>query len=67
MQDQEVYPRRYFYPSLNLLPFLHESMRRPCPVSESLARRVLSLPLYTTLTRREVSMIASSIKNTLAA
>lgn len=67
LQEKGVYPRRYFHPSLNTLPFLHEGLRRPCPVSESLALRVLSLPLYTTLAWEEVSMIASCIKGAMGA
>jgi dTDP-4-amino-4,6-dideoxygalactose transaminase len=38
-----IYPRRYFYPSLNALQFLGE---KECPVSESIASRVVCLPLY---------------------
>lgn len=63
LQARDIFPRRYFYPSLNTLPFLQENSQHSCPISESLAQRVLSLPLYTTLTRREISMIASSIKH----
>jgi len=63
LQKQDIFPRRYFYPSLNTLPFLHESLRCSCPVSESLALRVLSLPLYTTLSRRDVEMIVVCIKS----
>ncbi|CRI59810.1 DegT/DnrJ/EryC1/StrS family aminotransferase [Pseudomonas sp. CCOS 191] len=67
LQARDVYPRRYFHPSLNTLPFLPEPLKRACPVSESLAQRVLSLPLYTALTRPEVEMISTCIKHTLAA
>lgn len=38
-----IFPRRYFYPALNRLPYLAES--QPCPVSEQVAQNVLSLPL----------------------
>lgn len=65
LQNQEIFPRRYFHPSLNTLPFLQESMQRPCPMSESLAQRVLSLPLYATLTEQEIDRICACIKNTL--
>jgi len=37
-----VIPRRYFYPSLNRLPYVHGSS---CPVSESASSRVLCLPM----------------------
>lgn len=37
-----IYPRRYFYPSLNNLPYLE---KQSCPISEDIAKRVLCLPL----------------------
>ena len=43
LQENNVFPRRYFYPSLNKLPYL--KIKQSCPVSESLAERILSLPL----------------------
>ncbi|WP_191832907.1 DegT/DnrJ/EryC1/StrS family aminotransferase [Pseudomonas fluorescens] len=65
LQEIEVFPRRYFHPSLNTLPFLDKSLQRSCPVSESLAQRVLSLPLYTTLSQQEIEMISACIKNSV--
>lgn len=61
LQAQDIFPRRYFYPSLNTLPFLPESLRRPCPVSESIAQRVLALPLYTTLAKSDIERIVTCI------
>lgn len=40
---QEIFPRRYFYPSLNMLSF---STGNRMPVSERVASRILCLPLY---------------------
>jgi dTDP-4-amino-4,6-dideoxygalactose transaminase len=40
----EINTRRYFFPSLNKLPYLSET--NACPVSEDIAKRVLCLPLY---------------------
>ncbi|QQG66484.1 DegT/DnrJ/EryC1/StrS family aminotransferase [Desulfobulbus oligotrophicus] len=65
LQAHNIFPRRYFHPSLNTLPFLHKNLQKPCPVSESLSQRVLALPLYVTLTRQEVNMISSCIKNAI--
>jgi len=67
LHAQNIFPRRYFYPSLNTLPFLPESLRRPCPVSESVAQRVLALPLYLTLARQDVIQITTCIKEALNA
>lgn len=52
-----VRPRRYFYPSLNTLPFL--SRRDSCPVSENVASRVICLPLSHYITEAEVKMISA--------
>lgn len=65
LQAQDVFPRRYFFPSLNTLPFLPESLRRSCPVSESLALRVLALPLYPSLARQDVERVATCIRAAL--
>jgi len=54
-----INPRRYFYPSLNTLPFL--SATDKCPVSEDISRRVLCLPLYHDLSLEEVDRIAGTI------
>lgn len=51
--------RRYFYPSLNRLPFLEHS--ESCPVSEDAAARVLSLPLYYDLSLQDVERIANIV------
>ncbi|MXS84792.1 DegT/DnrJ/EryC1/StrS family aminotransferase [Nitrosomonas sp. HPC101] len=67
LQARDIFPRRYFYPSLNTLPFLPELLRRSCPVSESLAHRVLALPLYPALARQDVERIAVCIRRVVVA
>lgn len=57
-----IYPRRYFYPSLNQLDYV---TNKPCPVSENVSSRVLCLPLYYELKDEEVRMIAKIIKESL--
>ena len=39
LKNENITPRRYFYPSLNQLPFLNHAAA--CPVSEDISRRVL--------------------------
>lgn len=63
LQAQEIIARRYFYPSLNTLPFLKSY--QPCPVSESVARRVLCLPLYPGLPEADVDRIAGIVNEAL--
>lgn len=50
-----IYPRRYFYPSLEDLPYVHRT--NECPVADSVAQRALCVPLYDTLTPEEIDMI----------
>ena len=63
LQAEEIIPRRYFYPSLNTLPFLKSY--QSCPVSESVARRVLCLPLYPGLPETDVDRIANIVNDAL--
>src|SRR5690554_5337756 len=43
LNDKNIFPRRYFYPSLNTLDYVNG---KPMPVSEHIASRILCLPLY---------------------
>jgi dTDP-4-amino-4,6-dideoxygalactose transaminase len=61
LMDQDIYPRRYFYPSLNTLPYLQQAGYKACPVSESVAMRVLCLPLYHELEKKEIIKISEII------
>jgi len=53
--------RRYFYPSLNFLPFLSEYYS--CPVSEDISKRVLCLPLYHDLEKENIEKICTIINS----
>lgn len=44
LKQEDIFPRRYFYPSLNELPYIE--VRQSCPVAEDISRRILCLPLY---------------------
>jgi dTDP-4-amino-4,6-dideoxygalactose transaminase len=57
-----IYPRRYFYPSLSELPYVHDQRS---PISEDISRRILCLPLYHTLSREEVDMICRLVKRSI--
>lgn len=50
-----IYPRRYFYPSLEDLPYVERT--NDCPVADSIARRALCVPLYDALAKEEIDMI----------
>lgn len=63
--DKDIMARRYFSPSLNTLPFLRDSLRRPCPVSEDVASRVLALPLSAALTDAEIDGVVRCLREAL--
>ena len=58
LEAEQIFPRRYFYPSLDTLPYLSAEA---CPVSRSVAERVLCLPLYPGLEVTEVDRIAAIV------
>jgi dTDP-4-amino-4,6-dideoxygalactose transaminase len=63
--DNGIGPRRYFFPSLNTVPFLKPELKRACPISESISSRVLCLPLYVGLNKAVVDAICNLIKHSL--
>jgi len=60
--EHGIAPRRYFYPSLNTLSYVDECRM---PISESIASRVLCLPLYDGLATNELDKITYLINDTL--
>jgi dTDP-4-amino-4,6-dideoxygalactose transaminase len=54
-----IYPRRYFYPALHLLPYVTGTNH--LPVAESISQRVLCLPLFYDLPAESVKRICSII------
>jgi Predicted pyridoxal phosphate-dependent enzyme apparently involved in regulation of cell wall biogenesis len=63
MNKEGIFPRRYFYPSLNTLPYFQE--RQEMPVSEDLTKRIMCLPLFHDLDEAVQSRIISIIKENL--
>lgn len=64
LREEEIIPRRYFYPSLNTLSFMPRQFA--CPVSEDIAARVLSLPLYVGLPYEDIERISRIINGHLS-
>ncbi len=54
LNDSWIYPRRYFYPSLNTISYAD---KKAMPVSESVSKRILCLPLYFELERTDIDFI----------
>lgn len=60
LNQKNIFPRRYFYPSLNTLEYLdYKSM----PISENISKKVLCLPLYYGLDLKECRTIVEIINS----
>ena len=62
LNSNDIYPRRYFYPSLNKIEYVNGEFM---PVSESIAERIMCLPLYVGLTEKDLYEIVNLINSTL--
>ncbi|WP_347175256.1 DegT/DnrJ/EryC1/StrS family aminotransferase [Polaribacter uvawellassae] len=58
LNKKDIFPRRYFYPSLNSLPYV-ENVKMS--VSEDISKKVLCLPLYVGLSEDNLKLICSII------
>ena len=58
----DIFPRRYFYPSLNTLPYVNGA---PCPVSQDIASRIACLPLYVGLENENIERICQIVRDTI--
>lgn len=63
LNEKEVYPRRYFYPSLDTLSYIEP--KQYMPISRDISRRILCLPIYPELSEAEQREIIGLIKNCL--
>ncbi|QQX76803.1 MULTISPECIES: DegT/DnrJ/EryC1/StrS family aminotransferase [Aequorivita] len=58
--ENDIVPRRYFYPSLESLPYLKKTNLK---VSRNIASQILCLPLYSGLKQSSIELIVKTIKN----
>lgn len=63
LNKEGIFPRRYFYPSLNTVGYLKGEQM---PIAESISKRILCLPLFFDLTVSEVNTISSIILKTIS-
>lgn len=61
MHQADIFPRRYFYPSLTELPYV--AAGAACPVATDVASRVLCLPLHHDLTEADLARIVAIISH----
>ncbi len=60
LSKENIYPRRYFYPSINTYTkIIHY---QECPISEDISKRILCLPLYWELDFGYIKFIIDNIK-----
>ena len=62
LNNNQIYPRRYFYPSLNRIDY---ASGQSMPVSESVAERILCLPLYVGLSEEDLNRIVEIINKNI--
>ena len=62
LNQHDIVPRRYFYPSLNTIEYCKGNAM---PISESIASRVMCLPLYVGLQTAELQKITAIINQDL--
>ena len=59
LEHADIFPRRYFFPALNTLPYVPGHYR--CPVAKDIASRILCLPLSHKLTTNHIQKISDII------
>ncbi len=62
LNELDIFPRRYFYPSLNTIKYTNG---KSMPISESISSRVLCLPLYVGLTHEQLLLISTTINSAI--
>jgi dTDP-4-amino-4,6-dideoxygalactose transaminase len=62
LNENQIFPRRYFYPSLNTIEY---TIGMSMPISESIASRILCLPLYVGLSVVDMTRIVTLINKNL--
>ena len=62
LNEQQIFPRRYFYPSLNTIEYAKgEAM----PISESIASRILCLPLAAQMEYTDIKSVIDLINKSI--
>ncbi len=63
LEANRIFPRRYFYPSLNTVEIYKSENKMP--VSETVAKRILCLPVYHQLSNEEIDFVCRIILRAL--
>lgn len=63
LNEKQIFPRRYFHPSLDTLNYIEP--KQEMPISRDISKRILCLPIYAELTQDEQSLIIKIIKKNI--
>lgn len=63
LNDKQIFPRRYFYPSLDTLDYIEP--KQLCETSRDISRRILCLPIYFDLDMISQEKIIKIIKDNI--
>ncbi|TLT01329.1 DegT/DnrJ/EryC1/StrS family aminotransferase [Aliarcobacter cibarius] len=64
LNEKQIFPRRYFYPSLDTLEYIEP--KQECKISRDISKRILCLPIYAELTKAEQNSILNIIKQNIS-
>lgn len=60
LNEKNIFPRRYFYPTLNKLDF--NPISQNCPISEDISSRILCLPIYVGLSQKDQDRVIEGLR-----
>ena len=63
LNEKDIFPRRYFYPSLDSLEYIEP--KQECKISRDISKRILCLPIYAELEKDIQNKIIDIIKSNL--
>lgn len=63
LNENDIFPRRYFYPSLNKIEYIVDVQEMK--IAESISSKILCLPLYVGIEKSDLNIIVSLINNCL--
>ncbi|MEY8767068.1 DegT/DnrJ/EryC1/StrS family aminotransferase [Francisella philomiragia] len=63
LNNQDIFPRRYFYPSLDTLSYIEP--KQYMPISRDISKRIMCLPIYQGLEESQQEKVISIIKASL--
>lgn len=63
LNEQKIFPRRYFYPSLDTLNYIEP--KQIMPMSRDISKRILCLPIYADLEKNNLKLIIKIVKENI--